>query len=59
MSWMPDEDPKPGDKRSCDAIEQVIVPRARALIRELAEDPLPDERLSLLTATALLGLGRG
>jgi len=36
-----------------------VVPRARALIRELAEDPLPDERLSLLTATALLGLGRG
>jgi len=31
MSWMPDEDPKPGDKRSCDAIEQVIVPRARDL----------------------------
>jgi redox-sensitive bicupin YhaK (pirin superfamily) len=29
MSWLPDQDPLPGDKRSCDAIEQVIVPRAR------------------------------
>jgi len=31
MSWQPSEDPKPGDKFSCDAIEQVIVPRARDL----------------------------
>ena len=31
MSWMPDNDPKPGDARSCDAIEHVIVPRARDL----------------------------
>lgn len=31
MSWQPAEDPKPGDARSCDAIEQVIVPRARDL----------------------------
>src|ERR671922_2246698 len=29
MSWLPVEDPIPGDKRSCDAIEHVIVPRAR------------------------------
>jgi redox-sensitive bicupin YhaK (pirin superfamily) len=29
MSWMPDYDPVPGDKRSCDALELVIVPRAR------------------------------
>lgn len=31
MSWQPCEDPKPGDARACDAIEQVIVPRARDL----------------------------
>jgi len=29
MSWLPSDDPKPGDKLSCDAIEHVIVPRAR------------------------------
>jgi redox-sensitive bicupin YhaK (pirin superfamily) len=31
MSWIPSNDPVPGDKQSCDAIEQVIVPRARDL----------------------------
>ena len=31
MSWQPSEDPKPGDTRACDAIEHVIVPRARDL----------------------------
>lgn len=31
MSWLKDNDPIPGDCRSCDAIEQVIVPRARDL----------------------------
>jgi len=31
MSWQAGEDPVPGDARSCDAIEQVIVPRARDL----------------------------
>jgi redox-sensitive bicupin YhaK (pirin superfamily) len=29
MSWMPDKDPVLGDKRSCDALDLVIVPRAR------------------------------
>jgi redox-sensitive bicupin YhaK (pirin superfamily) len=29
MSWQPSEDPRPGDAYSCDAIDQVIVPRAR------------------------------
>jgi redox-sensitive bicupin YhaK (pirin superfamily) len=29
VSWQPGEDPIPGHKFSCDAIEQVIVPRAR------------------------------
>ena len=31
MSWQPSNDPVPGDARSCDAIEHVIVPRARDL----------------------------
>jgi len=31
MSWQPSDDPKPGDAQSCDALEQVIVPRARDL----------------------------
>jgi redox-sensitive bicupin YhaK (pirin superfamily) len=31
MSWMPDQDPVLGDKQSCDALELVIVPRARDL----------------------------
>lgn len=31
MSWHPGEDPTPGDKLSCDAIETVIIPRARDL----------------------------
>ncbi|HEU5321698.1 MAG TPA: pirin family protein, partial [Methylomirabilota bacterium] len=29
MSWQPGQDPIPGDRRSCAAIEHVIVPRAR------------------------------
>jgi len=29
VSWQPGQDPIPGDRLSCDAIEQVIVPRAR------------------------------
>jgi hypothetical protein len=29
MSWQPAEDPEPGDRFSCDAIETIIVPRAR------------------------------
>jgi redox-sensitive bicupin YhaK (pirin superfamily) len=31
MSWMPSQDPMLGDKRSCDALDLVIVPRARDL----------------------------
>ncbi len=31
MSWQPCDDPIPGDKRSCDAIDLVIIPRARDL----------------------------
>jgi redox-sensitive bicupin YhaK (pirin superfamily) len=31
MSWHPADDPKPGDRFSCDAIETMIVPRSRDL----------------------------
>lgn len=29
MSWLPDKEPEPGDRKSCDALEFAIVPRAR------------------------------
>ncbi|MBC00113.1 MAG: hypothetical protein CML67_11305 [Rhodobacteraceae bacterium] len=31
MTWMPDLDPTPGDAKSCDMIDTIIVPRARDL----------------------------
>src|SRR5262245_65558049 len=31
MSWLPSADPILGDKRSCDALELVVVPRVRDL----------------------------
>ena len=31
MNWMPSADPILGDKRSCDALELVVVPRVRDL----------------------------
>jgi redox-sensitive bicupin YhaK (pirin superfamily) len=31
MSWQPCDDPRPGDRRACDLIDIVIVPRARDL----------------------------
>ena len=31
MSWLPDNDPVLGDKKSCDALDLIIVPRVRAL----------------------------
>ena len=31
MSWLPDNDPVLGEKRSCDALQIIIVPRARDL----------------------------
>src|SRR5215475_12276304 len=31
MSWQPCDDPRPGDRRACDLIDTVIVPRARDL----------------------------
>jgi len=31
LSWLPDKDPVLGDKKSCDALELIIVPRVRDL----------------------------
>jgi redox-sensitive bicupin YhaK (pirin superfamily) len=31
MSWLPDKDPKLGDKAACDALELIVVPRVRDL----------------------------
>ena len=31
MSWQPCDDPQPGDRKACDLIDVVIVPRARDL----------------------------
>ena len=31
MSWMPAQEPILGDKRSCDALDLIIVPRVRDL----------------------------
>jgi redox-sensitive bicupin YhaK (pirin superfamily) len=31
MSWQPCDDPKPGDARACDLIEQIVVPRVHDL----------------------------
>ncbi len=48
MSWMPDQDPVPGDKRSCDAIEHVIVPRARDLGGFEVRRALPSARKQMI-----------
>jgi redox-sensitive bicupin YhaK (pirin superfamily) len=31
MSWLPDKDPMLGDKKSCDALELIVIPRVRDL----------------------------
>jgi redox-sensitive bicupin YhaK (pirin superfamily) len=48
MSWQPAEDPKPGDKRACDAIETVIVPRARDLGGFEVRRALPSARRQMV-----------
>jgi len=44
VSFFPAPDPTPGDKRSCDAIEQVIVPRTGDLGGFLVRRALPSAR---------------
>ena len=48
MSWLPVEDPIPGDKRSCEAIQHVIVPRARDLGGFEVRRALPSARKQMV-----------
>ena len=48
MSWQPCDDPKPGDTLACDAIEMVIVPRARDLGGFEVRRALPSARRQMV-----------
>ena len=48
MSWQPAEDPALGDRRACDAIETVIVPRARDLGGFEVRRALPSPRRQMV-----------
>jgi len=48
MSWLPSNDPVPGDVYACDAIEQVIVPRARDLGGFEVRRALPSARKQMI-----------
>lgn len=48
MSWLPDQDPVLGDKRSCDALEMVVVPRARDLGGFEVRRALPQARRQMV-----------
>jgi redox-sensitive bicupin YhaK (pirin superfamily) len=48
MSWQPCEDPLPGDKLACDAIETVIVPRARDLGSFEVRRALPSDKRQMV-----------
>jgi hypothetical protein len=49
MSWMPSADPVLGDKRSCDALELVVVPRVRDLVNGFAvRRAMPNEKRQLV-----------
>ena len=48
MSWQPADDPKPGDRFACDAIETVIVPRARDLGGFEVRRALPSARRQMV-----------
>src|SRR6201988_225024 len=48
MSWMPSTDPVLGDKRSCDALELVIVPRVRDLGGFSVRRALPHENRQMV-----------
>ena len=47
MSWLPSTDPLLGDKQSCDALELVIVPRARDLGGFEVRRALPHAKVEL------------
>ncbi|GAC1549150.1 MAG: pirin family protein [Beijerinckiaceae bacterium] len=48
MSWLNADDPRPGDKLSCDAIEMIIVPRARDLGGFEVRRALPSARRQMV-----------
>jgi redox-sensitive bicupin YhaK (pirin superfamily) len=48
MSWQPADGPRPGAKLACDAIETVIVPRARDLGSFEARRALPSDRRQMV-----------
>ncbi|HEX8166468.1 MAG TPA: pirin family protein [Beijerinckiaceae bacterium] len=48
MSWQPADDPRPGDRLACDAIETVIVPRARDLGGFEVRRALPSARRQMV-----------
>lgn len=48
MSWMPSSDPALGDARSCDALELVIVPRARDLGSFEVRRALPHDKRQMV-----------
>jgi redox-sensitive bicupin YhaK (pirin superfamily) len=48
MSWQPCDDPMPGDKLACDAIETVIVPRARDLGSFEVRRALPSDKRQMI-----------
>lgn len=48
MTWHPAEDPIPGDKSACDAIETIIVPRARDLGGFEVRRALPSARKQMI-----------
>jgi redox-sensitive bicupin YhaK (pirin superfamily) len=48
MSWMPSKDPELGDRQSCDALELVIVPRARDLGQFEVRRALPHGRRQMV-----------
>jgi redox-sensitive bicupin YhaK (pirin superfamily) len=48
MSWMPTDDPILGDKRSCDALDLIIVPRTRDLGHFEVRRALPHEKRQMV-----------
>ncbi|MEH6725150.1 MAG: pirin family protein, partial [Hyphomicrobiales bacterium] len=48
MTWHPAKDPIPGDKKSCEAIETIIVPRARDLGGFEVRRALPSARKQMI-----------
>jgi redox-sensitive bicupin YhaK (pirin superfamily) len=48
MSWQPANDPKPGDRFSCDAIATIIVPRSRDLGSFEVRRALPSARRQMV-----------